>query len=438
MKSLETLEAQYRELTPKSRAQWEKAKAAMPAGIAKGLYWHPPYPVYMDRGEECYVWDLDERRYVDYDGHFTAMILGPNPPSVRKAVQEHAERGLSFSAPIVLEEQLAEELRRRVPSLEQVRFTNSGTEAGMQAARLVRAATGKPKIAKFEGAYHGSYDALQVSVGISPEDAGDPDAPASVPDYPGMSRDSAEDTIVLPWNRPESVELILREHQDELAAVFYDAKPGMFEVPDEFTHFVRGVTEDLGILIVMDEVISFRMGYGGFQGECGVTPDLTMFGKVIGGGMPVGAFGGRSDLMSLLDDSSPDRKLMQSGTFSAHPLTLAAGLANLEALTHEVYDHLDRLGARLYDGLMGVFERTGTTAQVVSRGSIVSTYFTDRPIRSHRDAAASDRDLSGRLGLALRIEGYLMMGQTRAVISAPMQDEHVDGLVLAIEEILSA
>ena len=267
---------------------------------------------------------------------------------------------------------------------------------------------------------------------MSPERGGDPDAPQSVPDWDGMSRDSAEDTIVLPWGQPESVELILREHQDELAAVFYDAKAGFFDVPDDFTRFVRQVTEDLDMLMVMDEVISFRMGYGGHQGECGIEPDLTIFGKVVGGGLPVGAFGGRADLMDLVDDSLPNRPLMQSGTYSGNPLTLAAGLANLQALTPEVYDHLDRLGARLHDGLVTAYERADTTAQVISRGSLVTTYFTDRPVRGYRDTATADRDMAKRFYMGLLIEGYFM-GQTQAVLSAPMREEHIDGLVAAFE-----
>ncbi len=436
MKSLETLDAEYRKLTPKSLAQWEASRATMPGGVAKGAYWHPPHPIYMERGNGCYLWDLDGRQYVDFANHHTAMLLGHSPPGVASAVEDYLRRGINLGAPTTLEAEIASELCDRLRSVEKVRFANSGTEASLHATRLVRAATGKPKIAKFEGAYHGSHDAVEVSVRVSPEFAGDPDAPKSVPDWDGMSRDASVDTIILPWGRPESVELILREHQNELAAVFYDGKPGFYDVPDEFTRFVREATERLGIPMVMDEVISFRMGPGGYQGLCGVEPDLTIFGKVIGGGLPVGAIGGRAELMDLLDDTQPGRRLMQSGTYSGNPLTLAAGLANLRALTPDTYEHLDRIGAMLSNGLVDCFQRTDTEAQVVSRGSLVSFYFTDRPVRGYRDAASSDGALTERLFKGLLIEGYFM-GGNQAVLSSPMGDEHIEGLLAATERVLT-
>ena len=285
MRSHEQIETDYKGATPTSRAQWERSKSSLPGGMVKGAYWYPPDPIYMESGEGCYLTDIDGRRMVDFANYHTAMILGHSHPDVLAQTSKWLAAGIGLSAPTTLEAEAAEALCERVPSVDKVRFTNSGTEATLHASRLVRAATGRKKLAKFEGAYH---DSLEVSVAPSLDDAGDAASPETVPDWDGMSR-ATEDTIVLPYNDPETCALILREHKDDIAAVFYDGKPGTLEIPDGFTRFVRDITSELGILMVMDEVISFRVGYSGYQSLCDVEPDLTTFGKVIGGGLPVGA-----------------------------------------------------------------------------------------------------------------------------------------------------
>lgn len=436
MKPSAEIEAAYTAATPASRAQWERGKTSMPGGMVKGAYWYEPYPIYMDRGQDCYLWDLDDRRLVDFANHHTAMILGHSPEEVVEETTRWLRKGIALSAPTALEAEMAEALQERVPSLERVRFTNSGTEATLHASRLVRAATGRQKIAKFEGAYHGSHDTLEVSVSPPLEEAGPADAPNAVPAWDGMSR-ATEDTIILPYNDTETVSLILREHADEIAGVFYDGKPGTLEIPDEFTRFVREVTRELGLLLVMDEVISFRVGYSGYQGLCDVAPDLTTFGKVIGGGLPVGAFGGRADLMDLLDNSQPGNTIYQSGTYSGNPITLAAGIANLRMLTPEVFGHLDDLGERLASGLRDVFAAVGVQSQVVQRGSLLHAYFTDRPVVDYRSAATSDRALAHNLFLACTLEGYYT-GAAEFILSAPMENEHIDGLLEATGRVLAA
>ena len=437
VRSKEVLEEEIRRVTARSLAQWDRGKPVMPGGVIKGAYWSAPHPIYVERAEGCYLWDLDGRRYVDFANHHTAMVLGHSHPTVVEAVQNALNRGLGFGGPTTLEVEIAEEIVKRFPSIEKVRFANSGTEALLHATRMVRAATGKPKVAKFEGAYHGSHDALEVSTSPPLDRAGPTDSPVSVASWEGMSEGSEGDVVVLPYNQPESVELILREHQDEVAGVFYDGKPGIYDIPFEFTRFVRELTRELGLFMVMDEVVSFRAGYGGYQGLAGVEPDLTTFGKIMGGGLPVGVIGGSAELMDVLDNTRGRPKVLQSGTFSGNHLTLAAGLANLQALTPELYEHLDGLRERLDTGLRDIFGRAQIPCQVQSVGSIVSFDFTDQPVRDYRSAASVDKALFERVRLELLLRGYYMFGGMGLCPSAPMSAEHVDGLLGALEAALS-
>ena len=437
VKSMQALETEFRQLTPRSLAQWERGKPVMPGGIIKGAYWSPPYPVYAERARDCYVWDLDGQRYVDFANHHTTTILGHSHPAVLEAVQKEIDRGLAFGMPTTLEAEMAEEITGRFPSIDRVRFTNSGTESTLHVTRLVRAVTGKPKVAKFEGAYHGSHDALEISVFPPVDKAGPADAPNAVAGVEGMAEGSEDNVVVLPYSQPESVELILREHKDEVAAVFYDGKPGIYDIPVEFTRFLRELTKELGIIMVMDEIVSLRAGYGGYQGVCGVEPDLTTFGKIVGGGLPVGAIGGKAELMDVLDNTQGPPRVGQSGSFSGNALTLAAGLATLRGLTPEVHEHLDGLRLRLHDGLLDAFGRANVPCQVVSQGNTVSFYITDQPVRDYRSArVVPDGELMGRITLALLLKGYLTHGGLGLTISAPMSIEHIDGLVAAVGEVL--
>ena len=436
-RSNESLVEEYRRRTPKSRAQWERGVPVMPGGVIKGAYWSPPYPHYVAKAEGCHVWDIDGNRYVDFGNHHSAMMLGHSHPDVIAAVQREVERGLGLGGPTELEAEIAEEITSRFPSIDKVRFCNSGTEASLHATRLVRAKTGRPKIAKFEGGYHGSHDALEVSAAPPLDRAGPADSPSAVAAWEGMSRSAEEDAVILPYSDRESVELILREQKDEIAGVFYDAKPSSWEVSEDFTRFIRDITSELGIPMVMDEVVSFRSGPGGAQGLAGVEPDVTIFGKAFGGGFPIGAIGGKDEYMEMLDNTGEPTGLSQSGTFSGNSFTLAAGLATIRGLTPEVYAHVDRLRGRLHEGLVDVFDRAGVPSRVVSAGAGLHFYMTDRPITDYRSATTlPDHDLAGRIDLALFLKGYSMSGGIGVTISAPVQDEHIDGFLSAMAEVL--
>ena len=433
----EVLEEEIRNATPRSLAQWERGKATMPGGVIKGAYAMVPHPIYIERAEDCYLWDIDGQRYVDFTNHHTAMVLGHSPPAVVEALNEAVASGLGFGAPSTLEAEMAEEIVERFPSIEKVRFTNSGTESSLHATRMARALTGRPKVAKFEGAYHGSHDALEVSVAPPVDKAGPDDSPNAVASWPGMAESSEEDVVILPYGQLESVELILRERKDEIAAVFFDGKPGIYDIDPGLAHLLRDLTRELGMVMVIDEVVSFRAGSGGYQGVAGVEPDLTLFAKIMGGGMPGGVIGGSSELMDLLDSSS-ETYLSQSGTFSGNHLTLAAGLATLRALTPEVYEHLDSLRERLVSGLSEVFHKAGVQAQVRGVGSIVSFDLGDRPVVDYRSLLETDRETFDLIRMEALLRGYFIAAGLGICLCAPMEFEHIDGLVDTIGEALAA
>jgi len=435
VRSMTSLKAEYKKITPKSMAQWELGKPIMPGGLIKGAYWSDPYPIYIERAEGCYLWDLDGRRYVDFENHHTATILGHSHPEVVESIQNTLNLGIAHGGPTKLEAEVSAELIDRIPSVEKVRFTNSGTEASLHATRMVRMISGKSKLAKFEGNYHGSHDALEVSVSPSLDQAGPEDTPNSVDGWKGMSNGSSEDVVVLPHNKRESVELILREQKDEVAAVFYDGRPGFYDTSHDFVRWLRQITEELGILLVMDEVVSFRVGRAGFQGVCDVMPDLTILGKVVGGGLPVGAIGGRGDLMDVLDNTV-NTGLYQSGTYSGNMFTLAAGLATLRALTPEVYSYMEYLGEQLYAGLKAAFMKAGIPHQVLQEGSIVGYHLTDQPVTDYRSACTVNRELTDRIGIAMMVQGYFARATMGMIISQPMKDEHIDSYLQDLESIL--
>src|SRR5439155_6359 len=293
---------------------------------------------------------------------------------------------------------LAGLLGERVPSLDAVRFCNSGTEATMFAMRLARAFTGRPKIARMEGGYHGTHDHAEVSTHPGLAEAGPPDAPIARPDSMGTPGWALEQTVVLPFNNPAACEAIIRKEAANLAAVILEpiiGAGGVIPATVEFLEVLRRVTQELGILLIFDEVISLRVAPGGAQQLYGVTPDLTTMGKIIGGGLPVAAFGGRADIMELLD---PQREpnLPQGGTYNGNPLGMAAGVAALKELTPDVYEDLNRKGARVKDQLTEVFASHGMPAQVNGPGSLLAIHCTDIPVPDDRDRGLSIEDDDGR------------------------------------------
>ena len=435
---MEEIIERYRARSPKSQALYERARSVMPGGTTRTSVYHAPYPLYMDRGAGSRVWDADGVERIDFNGNATALILGHAHPVVAEAIGRQAARGVSFGAPSEAEVRLAEVLCRRVPSVDRVRFTSSGTEAVMYALRTAKAFTGRRKIAKCEGGFHGAHDSVHVSFSAGDPEAMPEDRFETAPESRGMS--GYEDTVLFPFNDAERAAAILERHGRDLAAVILEPVPGSRGClpPDiAFLRMLRETTARLGIVLIFDEVMCLRVSYRGAQGRYGVTPDMTTMGKIIGGGLPLAAFGGRGDLMALLDPSGGPPAIPQTGTFNGAALAAAAGTAAMEALTPEAFDHLEKLGERLREGLTRVFRRREVKAQVTGVGSMFRVHTTDRRLRTLRDTAYADRQMARGLFFGLLHRGILPFASGMGCLSTPMTETDVDVFIGAVDETLA-
>ncbi|MBI3031427.1 MAG: aspartate aminotransferase family protein, partial [Candidatus Rokubacteria bacterium] len=408
-------------------------------GNSRTTTFFDPYPFYVQRGQGATIWDADGVARLDFNGNYTSLILGHAPPEVVKAIQEAAALGASFPAPTEHEIRLAEILTRRIPSLETVRFTNSGTEATLNAVRAARAFTGRPKIAKFEGAYHGTHDWVLVSVTPDLEQAGSRKRPKPVAGSAGIPPAVLKHVVVLPWNDAEACEKILVREGDTVAALLVDPLLGIGGVlppVDGFLQRLSDVTARLGILMVFDEVISFRVAPGGAQERFGIRPDLTTLGKIIGGGLPVGAFGGRADVMNSYDPRGGRARIGHGGTFNANPLTMTAGVATLEALTPERFTHLEALGERLRSGVTKLLRRARRGGQVTGVGSLFCLHWTKKRLTDYRSSRPADPGEPLRIFMGLLNQGVLLTQRGLGCCSAAMTEADVDRFVAALEGVL--
>jgi glutamate-1-semialdehyde 2,1-aminomutase len=342
-------------------------------------------PPFIARAKGCYLWDVDRKRYIDYVCSWGPMILGHSHPSVVKALQERVPKGTSYGAPTELEVEMARKITSMVPSIEMVRMVNSGTEATMSAIRLARGFTCREKIVKFEGCYHGHADSLLVSAGSGV-------ATFAIPGCPGVPADLASHTISLAFNRLDQVAQTMDQYGSEIAAIIVEPIPGNMGVvlPDlEFLKGLRELTSRYGSLLIFDEVISgFRVGPGGAQGLYGITPDLTCLGKIIGGGLPVGAYGGKKAIMQSM---APEGNIYQAGTLSGNPLAMAAGLATLKELGKgKIYETLKEKGRMLFTGLEQVARASGVEVVVNWIGSMGTLFFTGEAVTDFDSAKRSD------------------------------------------------
>ena len=419
--------------TPESRKLQKEASRYLPGGSSRGAAYFEPYPFFVDHAEGHYVYDVDGNRYLDFMINATTYIAGHANPMVVKAVQDQAARGLSYSAPTQSQIRLAKILCDRVPSVEIVRFTNSGTEGTLNAIQLSRAATGRHKIAKFEGGYHGAHEYVSVSVYTSTDHL-DPDGPKAISEMLGQPPKVLEDVVVMAYNSLESAESLIREHAEDLACVIMEpvlSNIGYVAGNPEFLQGIREITQELGIILIYDEVQSFRLSIGGAQQYFGVTPDITTFGKIIGGGMPVGAWGGRSDLMALYNpDNGP--VLSHTGTFNANPMTMVAGEATLMQLTPELYERLNRLGEMLREKLRAVFAELDVPAQVTGVGSLFGIHFSSEEITDYRSMLRGDQGMKKRLFRELLNQGVLMQTRAAGALNIHTTSSEIDSLVDAI------
>ncbi len=359
-------------------------------------------PLVLERGDGPYVWDADGRRYIDYIGAWGPAILGHAHPAVIEAVGDAARNGFALGATNPLEVELGEAIRAAMPSIERLRLTSSGTEAVMSALRVARAATGRNLIVKFAGAYHGHADGLLV-------EAGSGVATLAIAGSAGVPDVVAATTIVLPYNDPAAVSRAFADHAGRIGALIVEpvmANAGVIPPEPSFLEHLRETTQADGALLVFDEVITgFRVAPGGAQARFGVTPDLTTLGKIIGGGMPIGAYGGRADLMDLVSPAGP---VYQAGTLSGHPLSMAAGIATLGELGEERYAALEQSAVALTAGLTEAATSAGREVAVARVGSLLTVFFRSTPPVDAAEALASDRDAYARFFGAMLDQGILL------------------------------
>jgi glutamate-1-semialdehyde 2,1-aminomutase len=366
----------------------------MPGGNSRHTVYFPPHPIYAVKAEGARVWDADGVARLDVINNYSSLIHGHNHPRIVEAIVSQAHRLLSVAMPTEQEIELAEMVCARLPGVDLVRFTNSGTEGVAFTLKAARAFTGRSKIAKVEGAYHGSDDTASVSVAPDPARWGDAEAPASVAGGGGTDH-IAEDVVVLVMNDVEASRRILRDHREDLAGVIIDPLPshlGYQAASAAFVQMLREETERAGALLIFDEVYSFRLGFNGAQGALGVTPDLTALGKVIGGGLPVGAVGGRADVMTAIFDPRPGRpRVTHGGTFNANPMTMAAGVAAMTLLDRDAFDRLSGLGDRLRAGLREAVAISGAPATVRGATSMTSLFHVEGELPTYRHVVEAMR-----------------------------------------------
>lgn len=430
-KSLESLVTEYKKRNRLSREMFERAKKSLPGGNTRTGVYTDPFPIYADQGEGAHLIDLDGHRLLDFVNNNTALILGHAHPSVVEALKNQVEKGTGFSRPLALEVEMAELLRDRIPSMELIRFCSSGTEAVMNSLRAARAFTGKKKIAKFEGAYHGMDEAMMISYvpPLGPH-LGPAHCPYNYPSSAGLTPSTFQEVVILPFNNQEACEKIIFEIADDLAAVIVDplsTAAGMTLPLNGFLSHLREITKQAKVLLIFDEIISFRTSRGGAQELFDVQPDLTCLGKVVAGGTPGSVFGGRKDVLSLYDPTSGSPKIPQSGTYNANALALMAGLVTLKALTPEAYKKLNVSTQKLGANLEVIFKEAGIQAQITTIGSLFRIHFLPKIPCNYREAAKEDQLLHKWLFFWLINHGiYWKQGGN---ISLATEDQHVDQLV---------
>ena len=428
----------YLATTPRSRALWDEAREYLPGGDSRNSIFWNPYPIFIESGVGCHVVDVDGVDRLDFINTMTSLILGHSPRPVVDAVTSQLQKGVVYNAPNRHQVTLAKLLCERVPSFDLVRFTNSGTEATLNTIRAARAFTGKNRIAKAEGGYHGTHDVVTVSVRVNPDQAGDPRQPQAVAASEGVPQETVDQVTVIPFNETEAALKILEGQKDTLAAVIVEpmmGSVGMVPATPEFLAMLREFTKEHGIVLIFDEVISFRVAPGGAQQFYDVTPDLTSLGKIIGGGFAVGAFGGRAEIMELYDPTKGPR-VSHAGTFNANPVTMAAGSATLEELTPEVYRRLAELTDRLKLGIQNVCAALEVPVQTTGLGSLFGIHFNDHPIVNYRSVSRGDSGLRDQVFLGLLNEGILMASNLVGAMSTALEESDVDAFLDSFQRVL--
>ena len=421
----------------RSQTLFSRAKELIPGGVnspARAFGAVGGEPVFVERASGAHLWDVDGNCYIDYVGSWGPMILGHASPPVVAALQKSITGGTSFGAPTQAENTLAELITAAVPSIEKVRLVNSGMEATMSAIRLARGATGRDLIVKFSGNYHGHVDSLLVAAGSAA-------ATLAVPDSPGVTAGTSQDTLVLQYNDPEGLAQAFLEHGDRIAAVIFEPVAGNMGVvlpTSDFLTALRQETRRAGTLLICDEVMTgFRVGPGGAQQRLGIDPDITTLGKIVGGGLPVGAYGGRAEVMNHV---LPAGEVFQAGTLSGNPLATAAGIATLRALRDQPpYEYLESLAARLEKGLGQAARQASVPHWIARLGSMITFFFSEEPVVNWETASRCDTDRFAHYFWGLLNRGsYIPCSQYEAMfISAAHTKDDIDQTVATAEVVLA-
>jgi glutamate-1-semialdehyde 2,1-aminomutase len=434
--------ADFRASSPRSAALHETARRVMPGGDTRTVAFHAPYPLVITEGRGCRIEDADGRTYVDLLNNYTSLIHGHAHPAIVAAVSERLPFGTAFPAPNEAQTQLAEIIVDRVASVDMIRFCNSGSEAVMNALRAARAFTGRDVVVKMEGGYHGTYDDVEVSVRPDPRNpaAGPDRAPTALLGTRGVPENTIDNVLVTPLNDIEAVERLMRELGTDIAAVIVESvmgASGMLPADHGFLEALRVLTLEHDALLIFDEVMSFRLEPGSMQQHYRVRPDLTTFAKIIGGGFPVGGFGGRASVMEQFDPLRP-AALSQSGTFNGNLITMVAGVAAMEAYTPAEVGRINALGERLRDGLRAALQDAGVPAAVTGYGSFAGVHLGATAVHTYRDAALTDKGRARLLHLALLLEGIYVAPRLTMCTSTAMDDATIDEVLAGFRRAIGA
>lgn len=415
----------------KSKTLYQRAKKVMPGGCSRNTILLDPHPIYVASGKGCIVTDIEGNRYTDFSNNMASLIHGHANPAIVNAVTKQLKKGSAFMMATEAEIEFAEHICRRSTSFDQVRFVNSGTEAVMSCIKVSRGFTGRPKIAKVEGAYHGPYDYAEVSQTSTPKNWGRIGQPSRNAAAKGTPKSTLSDVIVLPFNDPDRAQKLLDRHADQIACVLIDPVPhrvGLIPAQKNYLKMLRAWTKKNGALLVFDEVVTFRSAFGGAQEALGVRPDLTAMGKMIGGGFPIGAIAGRRAAMGVLNPLKKPLRVPQAGTFSANPISMTAGRVAMEQFDHDAIERLNELGHRVRRGLR--------QAAIIARAPVTVTGFasmfrihikphTPKDYRETYSSLAESRYLTTLLNEYLG-RGYALINTGTGMLSTPMTNKTID------------
>lgn len=439
----ESVKKIYADARPNSRRLHTEACKYMPGGDTRTATFFLPFPNFIKYGDGAYMYDEDGFKLLDFQNNYTSLIHGHAHPETVEAVREQIAKGSAYTAPFEKQIELSAILTQRFPSVDMIRYTNSGTEANMHALRIARAYTGKAKIIKTEGGYHGTTDVFEASVDPNIKKAGTLDQIKVIPESRGVSENALKDVLVVPFNDIERTRKMIEEHHRETACIIIEPIMGSAGqiTPDlEYLKFLREITEQYHIVLIFDEVVTGRLSLGGAQKFYGVTPDLTTMGKIIGGGTPVGAFGGKQEIMQMYDPR--EKKMYHSGTFNGNAVTMAAGLATMKAYNQEAVDYVNGLGTLFKEGVLKIYDKLGLNMKISGAGSIYNILFTDKEVKNYRDVASAHEELNKVLYMSLLTKGVFDAERGMFCMSTAMTKEDIrfglDTLETSLREMLPA